>query len=194
MIKDKSRAGWFGASDTHYIMGNWDTDTFRKWWLVKVGAVKSTFGGNKYTRAGTAYEHRILSHLKIPTWDRQIRFKRYRLRVNLDGEDKICVYEVKTEKEESKSVKKSYWQQAQVEAFATKKRVAIVFYRMTEENYSNYFLPIEDGCIKVHYIGYDKAWIEKEYLPRLKYLCKCLKKGWTPNVSGFERYLTRLAG
>lgn len=192
MIKDQSRAGWFGASDTHYIMGSWDTDTFRKWWLVKVGTVKSTFSGNKYTRAGTAYEHRILSHLKIPTWDRQIRFKRYRLRVNLDGEDKHTVYEVKCLREDK--VSRQYWQQAQVEMFATKKQLAVVIYLMNEENYSNYFLPIEDGRIKVHYIGYNKAWIEEEYLPRLKYLCKCLKKGRTPNVSGFERYLTRLAG
>ena len=194
MIKDQSRAGWFGASDTHYIMGSWDTSTFRKWWLVKVGAVKSNFSGNRCTKAGTFYEHRILDHLGIKQRDRQIRFPHLRLRVNLDGEDKVCVYEVKTENEESKSVKKSYWQQAQVEAFATKKRVAIVFYRMTEENYSNYFLPVEDGRIRIKYIEYDEMWIREEYLPRLKYLRLYLRKGRTPNDSGFKRYLARLAG
>ena len=185
MIKDQSRSGWFGASDTHYIMGNWNTETFRKWWLVKVGAMPSTFSGNKYTRAGTAYEHRILEHLKIPTWDRQIRIKKYRLRVNLDGEDRKCIYEVKCLGEVK--ISKAYWQQAQVEMFATKKKLAIVIHKMSEEHYTNYFLPIEDGRISIHYIAYDKRWIEEEYLPRLRYLCRCLKEGKTPNVNELER-------
>ncbi len=192
MIKDQSRAGWFGASDTHYIMGNWDTDTFRKWWLVKVGAVKSNFSGNRYTKAGTVYEHRILDHLGIKQRDRQIRIKKFRLRVNLDGEDRVCIYEVKCLGEVK--ISKQYWQQAQVEMFAAKKKLAIVIHKMSEGHYLNYFLPIDDEDISIHYIAYDKRWIEKEYLPRLKYLCRCLKKGRTPNVSGFERYLTRLAG
>lgn len=189
MIKDKSRAGWFGASDTHYIMGNWDTDSFRKWWLVKTGAIQSTFGGNKYTRAGTHYEHRILAYLNIPTWDRQVKIPHLRLRVNLDGEDKVCIYEVKCQKDHK--LKRAYWEQAQVEMFATGKKLAIVSYQMTEENYSNYFLPIDDGRINVTYIGYDEEWVGKEYLPRLIFLGICLRRGWTPSA---ERYAQWLAG
>ena len=37
MIHNHDRSGWFGASDTSTIMGNWATETFRKWWLEKLG-------------------------------------------------------------------------------------------------------------------------------------------------------------
>ena len=37
MIKNNDRSKWFGASDTAMIMGNWETETFKNWWLVKLG-------------------------------------------------------------------------------------------------------------------------------------------------------------
>ena len=37
MIADQDRSGWFGASDTSYVMGNWHTKTFKDWWLKKMG-------------------------------------------------------------------------------------------------------------------------------------------------------------
>lgn len=43
MIRNHDRSGWFGASDTATIMGNWNTDTFRRWWLVKLGVRKDRF-------------------------------------------------------------------------------------------------------------------------------------------------------
>lgn len=191
MIKNHSRKGWFGASDTATIMGNWNTDTFRHFWLVKMGYAEG-FGGNRYTKAGTAYEHKILDAIHIKKRDRQIRIKRLRLRVNLDGEHRTCIFEVKTHGKDEFKPCKAYWQQAQVEMFAAKKKLVIVAYRMDEENYDNYFLPIESGRITYHPIEYDAEWVKKEYLPRLRYLAYCLKKGVMPSARDFRRFEIRL--
>ena len=43
MIHNHDRSGWFGASDTSTIMGNWETETFRKWWLEKLGLRENRF-------------------------------------------------------------------------------------------------------------------------------------------------------
>jgi hypothetical protein len=197
MIQNKSRAGWFGASDTDKIMGNWDTETFRHWWLVKLGLSESRIE-TRYMRAGTAYEHKILDYIE---WkddigeiekDRQIKRRRLRLRVNLDGEDGECIYEVKTHQKPLFKVTKAYWMQAQVEMFATGKKLKIVAYHMEEENYINYFLPIDKNGITVHPIEYDWRFIEIDYIPRLQYLARCLKKGETPNARDFAQFADRL--
>ena len=86
MITSKDRSGWFGASDTWAVMGNWETDTFARLWLEKLGVVRNTFT-SPALQAGTLYEHRVLDALGVPIRDRQIRIRRLRLRVNLDGED-----------------------------------------------------------------------------------------------------------
>lgn len=183
MIADKSRAGWFGASDTATIMGNWETDTFAKWWNVKLGLTENNFG-NQYTAAGTAYEHRILDHLGIKGRDRQIRIKKWnghriRLRVNLDGEDDI-IHEVKTHKSEKFSVTKAYWMQAQVEMFASGKMLVIESYRLLDGDYDNFFNPIDPQRLGRHPVPYDPMWVQKEYMPRLIYLTKCMKEGRFP--------------
>ena len=56
--KFKDRIGTFGASDTHFIMGNWDTATFLNWWQSKLG-IKDTSFTNVYVLAGTYKEHQI---------------------------------------------------------------------------------------------------------------------------------------
>ena len=183
MIKDKSRSGWIGGSDTATVMGNWETDTFAKWWSVKLGLTENNFG-NQYTAAGTAYEHRILDHLGIKERDRQIRIRRIgkyrvRLRVNLDGEDEI-VHEVKTHKSERFTVTKAYHQQAQVEMYATGKKLVIDAYRLLPEDYDNFFNEIDPKRLSRHPIAYDGGWVEREYLPRLVYLSKCMKEGTFP--------------
>jgi hypothetical protein len=76
--------------------------------------------------------------------------------------------------------------------FAAKKNLVIVAYRMDEENYDNYFLPIESGRITYHPIEYDAEWVKKEYLPRLRYLAHCLKEGVMPNARDFRRFEIRL--
>ena len=51
MISSQDRSGWFGASDTDFIVGNWETASFENWWLTKIGINKSNFQ-NQYTLAG----------------------------------------------------------------------------------------------------------------------------------------------
>jgi len=140
---------------------------------------------------GNAYEHKILDFIGVKHTDRQIRILLYRLRVNLDGEDEI-IHEVKTHKSEEFKVTKAYWQQAQVEMFATGKELEIVAYKLEEEDYNNFFRPIDPDRITRHKIDYDPEWIEAEYIPRLKYFAYCLRKGVMPCAEGFVTYTTML--
>ena len=60
--------------------------------------------------------------------------------------------------------------------YATKRKEAeIVYYFLNEENYENYFLPIDTTRIKVFDIDYDEEWVNNTLLPRLSYLADCLK-------------------
>lgn len=191
MIHNKSRAGWIGASDSATVMGNWETKTFADWWNVKLGLAESSFS-NQYTAAGTAYEHRILDALGVKGRDRQIRIRRIgkyrvRLRVNLDGEDDI-IHEVKTHKTEKFTVSKAYWQQAQVEMFATKKRLVIDAYRLLPDDYENFFNPIDERRLSRHQVAYDASWVEREYLPRLVYLSRCMKEGRFPCKADYQTF------
>ncbi len=179
MIHERSRAFWIGASDTRFVMGSWDTDGFRKWWAVKLGKAQCFFQ-NKQMRAGVAYEHRILDHLGITQKDRQIKRGELRLRVNLDGEDKETVYEVKTHGSEHLHISSAIWQQCQVEHFVTGKPVEIVAYRMTEAEYENHALSIDESRIRRYPIESDDEWIREKYLPRLRFLADCLKKRCIP--------------
>lgn len=174
MIHDQDRSKWFGASDTARIMGSWNTDTFNNFWLEKLGLRKNTFK-NAAMMAGTAYEHRILDALGVKRRDRQIKIRKLRLRVNLDGEDDI-IHEVKTYSKKEFKVTTAYWQQAQVEMFAAKKPLVIDAYRLLPEDFNNYFNEIDPARLSRHPIEYDEAWIQGEYLPRLTYLAACLKE------------------
>lgn len=204
MIHNHDRSGWFGASDTAMIMGNWKTQTFEKWWMVKLGLRKDDFSSIAM-RTGTEFEHRILESIGVKKMDRQIRKRRFRLRVNLDGETRSAIYEVKTYGANSFKVSKAYWQQAQVEMYATqskilsvlnrfvsffggrircRKSLKIVAYHLEADDYQNWFRPVETDRITFHPIEYDQAWIESEYLPRLKHLAECLRKGVFPDGNG----------
>lgn len=184
MIADKSRAGWFGASDTSKIMGRWDTPTFARFWLEKLGVIENTYI-NRQMLAGTYYEHRILDALGIKQRDRQIRIPKYRLRVNLDGETDI-IHEVKTYGAVFK-VTKPYWQQCQVQIFAAKKPCEITAYKLLPEDYKNFFNPIDMKRLSYHPIEYDAEWIDREYLPRIEYLAWCLKRRFTPDANCVRR-------
>lgn len=184
MINNRDRSGWFGASDTAMIMGNWETKSFAKWWLVKCGVSKQNVTTLAMT-VGTHLEHRILDYIGCEKRDRQVKIRRYRLRVNYDGEDRTKISEVKTHSAAKFRVSKAYWQQCQVEMFASKrwwnkrKRCRIVAYQTTEADYNNFFLPIDGERLSFHPIEYDAKWIKTQYLPRLKYLAKCLRaKKW----------------
>ena len=139
--------------------------------------------------AGTAYEHKVLDAIGVSRKDRQIRKFTLRLRVNLDGETRMKISEVKTwlgEKEDSFSVSKSYWEQCQVEMYAAKKECQIVAHRVPEDEYKNYFLPIEQERISFHPIQYDEKWINEQYLPRLRYFVFCMIRRKLPGVEEFN--------
>ena len=182
MITNTDRSGYFGASDVKTIMGNWQTETFAKWWMVKEGLVKNEFVTDAMM-AGTYWEHRILEALELPMkFDRQIIIEPLKLRVNLDGETDTAIYECKTYKwENGFKVPKHYIQQVNVQMFATGKRSAyIVAYGLVEDDYKNYYLPVDLNRLELHEIKYDEKWVNEDYLPRLEYLARCLTEGEFP--------------
>ena len=182
MIESKDRSGYFGASDTDKIIGKWTSATFEKWWMQKIGINRDHFE-NKYTSAGTHYEHRILESLGIAMeMDKQIILEDLCLRVNLDGNTDDCIYECKTYKAENGfKMPKKYINQVQVQMFAFGiHKAKIVVYGLTKDDYDNYFLPIDPERRKVEDISYDEKWIREVYLPKLTYLAECLKEGRFP--------------
>lgn len=180
MIKSKDRSGWFGASDTKFIVGNFGTETFKNWWAEKLGIIKNDFQ-NKYTLAGTHYEHKVLDAYQKCNKDKQVRIKALKLRVNLDGDTGNEILEVKTHKGRF-NLSKAYREQVIVQMFATGiKKAKIISYQMTDAEYDNYFLPIDVERIQEHPIQFDKHFITNVYLPRLLYLRECLRKGKMPS-------------
>ena len=185
MIRDHDRSGWFGASDTAAIMGSWETETFWKWWAVKLG-IRQEHYTNAAMQAGTAYEHRILDALGVKSRDRQVRIHALRLRVNYDGDDACTITEVKTHSAARFKVSRAYWMQCQVEMLASgwglrqRKACRIAAYRIGEAEKQNFFLPVDPGRITIWPVAYDEAWVETQYLPRLRYLAGCLKTGRWP--------------
>ena len=174
MIHNHDRSGWFGASDTAIIMGNWNTKTFERFWLEKLGVVTNTFT-TPAMAAGTHYEHRILDALGIKKRDRQIKIRPLRLRVNLDGEDKNTIYEIKTHSKDFK-LSQAYKYQCYVQMYASGKPVKLIAYRLIpEEDYINYFNPIDPDRIKFYDIEQNNEFL-KEYISRIKFLSACLQE------------------
>ncbi len=188
MISSQDRSGWFGASDTDYIVGNWDTKSFENWWLSKIGISRTNFQ-NQYTLAGTHKEHQILNFLQIPLleFDKQILIPELKLRVNLDGNTNDCIYECKTHSADKPfKVPMKYKRQVWVQMYAAKiRRVKIIAYALQEEDYENFFLPIDKNRVSEIDVFYNEKFIEEEYLPKLRYLASCLEKGMFPTVTDF---------
>lgn len=188
MISTQDRSGYFGASDTAMIMGNWKTKTFQKWWLQKLG-LNTDHYTSKAMNAGTYYEHAILDVIGSPRKDHQIIIPEYRLRINYDGDGFGRIDEVKTHSQDKTfKVTKGYWQQMQVQIFGklTTEKVmpkpTIWAYGLLEEDYKNFFNPIDKERLKRYPIDYDKKFIDG-YLHRVKYLKDCLDKGVMPDES-----------
>lgn len=182
MIASHDRSGYFGASDVPFIVGNWKTATFEKWWMQKIGINRDHFN-NRYTSAGTHYEHRILESLGVQMeFDKQIIIEDLKLRVNLDGNDTDTIYECKTYIfEKGFKMPKKYKEQVQVQMFASGLRKAkIIVYGLLEEDYDNYFNDIDPLRRGEFVIEYDERWINEVFLPKLKYLAECLKEGRFP--------------
>lgn len=183
MIQSQDRSGYIGASDTSMVVGNWNTKTFEKWWLEKIGIYKNNLS-NEAIKAGNNYEHKILDALEIEGLQKDSQIIKDRLRVNLDGNTNNCIYEVKTHRFDKEfKVSKQYWRQAQVEMYGSGiKKLYIVAYGLVEKDYINYFNSIDKSRIEMFEIKYDEKFIQEEYIPRLKYLTKCLKEGRYPRM------------
>lgn len=184
MISSKDRSGYIGASDTKYVIGNWKTKTFEKWWLQKLGISNSHFD-NKYTMAGNNFEHKIIDALGIPNIEKDKQIIKGRLRINLDANTKEKIHEVKTYNyEKGFDIKrhKDYENQVQVQMYGSGiHKAEIDAYGLLEEDYDNYFNDIDKNRLSVFQIEYNEKWINEEYLPKLKYLEECLEKGTFPN-------------
>lgn len=186
MITDHDRSGWFGASDTAYVIGNWKTKTWEKWWMQKLGINRDHFD-NEFTKSGTNWEHRILDSLNLPNLekDKQIIIEELRLRVNLDGNTPFRIKEVKTYQWEKgwKKTPPKYINQVQVQMFASGIHEAdIVAYGLEPEDYKNYLRELDPRRLQEILVVYDPNWIETVYLPKLRILADCLKRGVFPNV------------
>lgn len=189
MISNHDRSGYIGASDTKFVMGNWNTKTFEKWWLQKLGIDTSHFD-NKYTKAGTNFEHKIIESLNIKNIEMDKQIIVGRLRINLDSNTKDCIYEIKTyQLEKGFDIKKhkDYVNQVLVQMYgANIHKAYIVAYGLKEEEYDNYLVKIDKKRLEKIPIEYDKKWIKEKYIPRFKYLEKCLTNGTFPNIKEFE--------
>jgi hypothetical protein len=185
MIASHDRSGYIGASDTDKVIGNWKTKTWEKWWMQKIGINTDHFD-NRYTIAGTNWEHRILDSLQLPHLekDKQIIIEDLRLRVNLDGNTPLRIKEVKTYQwAKGWKTPQKYINQVQVQMFGSGIHEAdIVTYGLEEADYDNFFRDIEPDRLQEIPVVYDPMWIEEVYLPRLKILAVCLKRGVFPNV------------
>lgn len=181
MIQSKDRSYYIGASDTSMVVGNWNTKTFEKWWLEKLGLNKNNLS-NESIKAGNNYEHKILDSLEIKGLEKDKQIIKDRLRVNLDGNTDTCIYEVKTHNIDKEfKVSKQYWRQSQVEMYASGiHELYIVAYALRENDYNNYFNKIDKDRLELINVEYDKNFIENEYLPKLEILTKCLKEGVFP--------------
>lgn len=193
MIASKDRSNYFGASDTKYIVGNWHTKSFEKWWLIKLGLHQSNFT-NESMLAGTNFEHKILDALNIEDLEKDKQIIVDRLRVNLDGNTDKKIYEVKTYRYENDfKVPQDYRNQVLVQMYASNiKNACIVAYGLIDKDYKNYFNEIDKQRLSFHEIEYDEYFINEVYLPRLAYLTDCLIKGKIPNESDMIKCLKKV--
>jgi hypothetical protein len=56
----------------------------------------------------------------------------------------------------------------------------IIAYGLEEADYDNFLRPIDPRRIKTEDIPYDQTWVSTVFLPRLRVLADCLRKGILP--------------
>ena len=184
MITNKDRSGYFGGSDAGRVVGRWTSNTFKNWFMVKLGFYKYEDYVTKEMRMGNIYEHRILEAFDPSIeQDGQIIIEDLKLRVNYDGIKGNHIYEVKTSKDFKMTP--AYKAQAQVEMYALRQtkgdaKLSFLVYPMGEQERANYFTEIERDKITEIPIEYDEDFIE-EYLSNLEVLKECLIAGVMPN-------------
>lgn len=185
MITNHDRSGYIGASDVQFVIGNWKTKTWEKWWMQKLGINQDHFD-NVYTKAGANWEHRILDSLHLPDLkkDQQFIIEDLKLRVNLDGNQPHRIKEVKTYKwAPDWRVPQKYINQVQVQMFGSKIFGAdIVSYGLEQADYDNFLREIDPRRRKETPVSYDPNWVERVYLPKHMVLVDCMRRGVFPNV------------
>lgn len=196
MIINRDRSKWFGASDTSKLFGNFNTISFKMFWLEKLGVIKNDFS-NSYMKTGNLFEIPIIEKIrditgeKIKLGKRPYYIRKLRLRANVDGYTKDKVIEIKTTKKMFKKVPLNYWRQCQTLMFALKKHKCELWaYELTDFDYDAPYYPIiDEKRLKKFEIEYDESFIQNEYLPRLRYLSKCLKRGLFPRLENLTANL-----
>lgn len=190
MIASKDRSGWFGASDINYIIGNYATKSFEKFWLEKIALSHSDYT-NDAMLAGTHYEHKILDFIKAPEKDKQIKIPELLLRVNLDGNSDTTIFEVKTYRyDKGFKVPIKYKRQVWVQLYALQlKKAYIVAYGLTDKDYINFFNEINADRLSYFEIEPNDEWIENTFIPRIKYLVDCYHKGIFPTNEGRDLWI-----
>ena len=63
------------------------------------------------------------------------------------------------------------------------RKAKIIAYGLKDEDYKNFFKPIDKDRIYVFEIEYDEEWIKTSFLPKLRILVDCLKRGVMPNAA-----------
>lgn len=184
MISSQDRSYYIGASDVEKVIGNWKTKTWMNWWLQKIAINNARFD-NVYTLAGTHFERRILESLGLDLmYDGQFVNEELRLRVNLDANDDDTNYEGKTTKENINLFKppKKYINQTQVQMVGSGfRKTKLVVYQLEEEDYDNFFRPIDPRRLRIFDIPYDEKWVQGVYLPKHLILRDCLVEGVIPD-------------
>lgn len=185
MIASKDRSGWFGASDVNYIIGNYATKSFEKFWLEKIALSHSDYT-NDAMLAGTHYEHKILDFIKAPEKDKQIKIPELLLRVNLDGNSETTIFEVKTYRyDKGFKVPIKYKRQVWAQLYASQlKKAYIVAYGLIDNDYKNFFNDIDAERLSYFEIEPNDEWIETTFIPCIKYLVDCYHKGIFPTNEG----------
>lgn len=182
MIASQDRTGWFGASDTDKIIGKWGSNSWNAWYLEKLGIPQKRFE-TKQMNAGTHWEHKILESISpFIQKDKQVLLPDLCLRVNLDGNTDDCIFEVKTTSNDKVfKMPQKYINQVQVQMFATGiKKAEIIVYKLTEEEYKNYFLTVDKSRLIEKKVEYNPQFINEIYLPKLNILSDCIKQGIFP--------------
>lgn len=193
MIKNFNRANWFGASDTHYVVGNWDTQSFLNWWSEKIGLTQNDYSSWEM-QCGNLFEIPIIRAIERKE-GKHIRIGRHpyyspskRLRVNVDGIQIKRVVEIKTTGKGFEKLPNSYYQQVQVLMFRLHKKKATLYaYKMENDDYLYPLIAhIDIDRISQFEIKYDKKFIKEEYLPKLTYLATCLKAKTFPTIEKYN--------
>lgn len=170
------------------MLGSFETATFSQFWGIKLGLIVGGYN-SKAMQLGNLLEHQIIDKISEIT-ERRIRkgrfpvYRRHKLRANYDGLARDTVIEVKTSEKGFGKVPKNYWMQCQVLMYAKRrKRCELWLYRVTDDDYRNpYFAEIDVERLAKFDIAYDAEWIANTYLPRIRYLARCLKRGEYPHA------------